>query len=147
MALKKRKQKNESVNQDRSHNARQGAESNSTWRRSLTGAAKHCFDSKDPCGSVWRFSEKQILDALQYASSSFDRSLLLATGNLLISSFLSRITCDRPKAGSSQRISLKRLSLEGKSADLTIPLRRILAHSRLPARIAVQRRDYRTFSR
>jgi hypothetical protein len=31
--------------------------------------------SKDPCGSVWRFSEKQILDALQSASTGCDRSV------------------------------------------------------------------------
>lgn len=84
-------QKNESAYQGRSRNARQGVELNSTWRRSLSGAAKHCFSSKDPCGSVWRFSEKQILDATQFASSSCDRSLRLATACLRSSSLSSRI--------------------------------------------------------
>ena len=40
--------KAESAYQGRSRSARQGADMNSTWRRSLSGAAKHCFMSARP---------------------------------------------------------------------------------------------------
>ena len=84
VGAEKRKQKrNESANQDRSRSARQGADVNSTWRRSLSGAAKHCFTSKDPCGSVWRFSEKQNLTHFRMRQQVVTAALFRATGRIL----------------------------------------------------------------
>lgn len=82
-AEKVNQKKTESANQGRSRSARQGAESNSTWRRSLTGSGQGCFDSKDPCRSVWRFSEKQFLTHFSCVYSGCCRSPLLGHGKNL----------------------------------------------------------------
>ncbi len=64
------RKENESAHQGRSGSARQGAELNSTWRRSLTGACQALLQ----LFKTWRFFLKQILDASQYASTNCDRS-------------------------------------------------------------------------
>ena len=50
---------------------------------SLSGAAKHCFTSKDPCGSVWRFSEKQNLTHFRMRHQVAAAALFRATDRFL----------------------------------------------------------------
>ena len=44
---------------------------NSTWRRSLSGAAKHCFISSRPLRARWRFMRKQVSTHFEIASNQF----------------------------------------------------------------------------
>ena len=64
--------------------ARQGADVNSTWRRSLSGAAKHCFTSERPLRvSLAVFSGSRYSTHFRMRQQVVTEALLTATGRFL----------------------------------------------------------------